>query len=172
MVWFNSSHPLEKKMSMQSAEIGLWLQYRVKKYNWNQFSRYCIFRPVAEKKKNNNYWSCIISMTWPDTDIFITHWVFKALELKLHNFSVNHWFIETEHLRVCVCDFLTSQCVLPRCSQRSSLVPGHRHTGPQSGMQPTWWERDTHTHACHVWLSLRPTAVESHCCSWMADCFI
>lgn len=123
-----------------------------------------------QKKKNNNYWSCIISMTWPDTDIFITHWVFKALELKLHNFNVNHWFIKTEHLRVCVCDFLTSQCVLPRCSQRSSLVPGHRHTGPQSGMQPTWWERDTH--ACHVWLSLRPTAVESHCCSWMADCFI
>lgn len=61
---------------------------------------------------------------------------------------------------VCVCCFLTSQCALPRCSQHSSLVPGHHHTGPRSGMQPAWWQE--HTYCCHVWFSLRETAVKLH----------
>lgn len=71
-----------------------------------------------------------------------------------HYLNVYSWIIETEHLCtvcvcMCVCDFLTSQCVLPHCSQHSSLVPGHRHTGPQSGMQPTRWQKHTHAHT-HV----------------------
>lgn len=48
-------------------------------------------------------------------------------------------------MSVWVCVFLTNQCVPPRCSRRSSLVPGHHHTGQQSGMQPAWWQKDMST---------------------------
>lgn len=60
----------------------------------------------------------------------------------------------------CMCDFLTSQCELPHCSQHSSLVPGHRHTGPRSGRQPSWWQKHTHICITHAIIMRRLKAVK------------
>lgn len=123
---------------------------------------------------DKNFWFIIVL---PDMENVIIRWVFQALEPKLST------LFECIHRRnrtavcvwMCVWILLTSQYELPRCSQRSSPVPGHHRTGPRSEMQPAWREEQQHIHVtCD---SLQDQQLLSHTawddyCSWRSLNFV
>lgn len=118
------------------------------------------------KAQSNHNFSVQMIFSWRTSNIKHTHigsqtFCVCIMFLLFHHerwklsFVIVLWKCKQCLRRVCAGAFLTSQCALPRCSQRSSLVPGHHHTGLRSGTQPA-----NMTHILH--LSPRVRSTKSH----------